>query len=150
MINGIRGFIITVLVLALPGLAHSDSLIYEQEFAEEVVEFANLNRLNIARLHRDVHANCYIPVTIATIILSDGSVKDVSIVKTSTVPVVDRYFVYVIEQAAPYKPLTNHYDPAPEKITITQEFKLDAQLWGHGIRSAQPCEELKHRDSPPD
>ena len=101
MINGIRGFITPVLVLALPGLAHSDSLIFEQEFAEVVVEFANLNRLNIARLHRDVHANCYIPVTIATIILSDGSVKDVSIVKSSTVPVVDRYFLYVIEQAAP-------------------------------------------------
>ncbi len=150
MINGLRGFITTVLVLALPGSAHSDSLTYEQEFAEEVVEFANLNRLNIARLHRDVHANCYIPVTITAIILSDGSVKDVSIVKSSTVPVVDRYFLYVIEQAAPYQPLANHYDPAPEKITITQDFKLDAQLWGHGIRSTQPCEELKPRDSPPD
>ena len=78
MINGIRGFFTTVLVLALPGSAYSDPLIYQQEFTEEVVEFANLNRLNIARLHRDVHANCYIPVTIATIILSDGSVKDVS------------------------------------------------------------------------
>ena len=150
MINGIRGFFTTVLVLALPGSAYSDPLTYQQEFTEEVVEFANLNRLNIARLHRDVHANCYIPVTIATIILSDGSVKDVSIVKTSTVPVVDRYFLYVIEQAAPYKPLANHYDPAPEKITVTQEFKLDVQLWGHGIRSTQPCEELKPRDSQPD
>ena len=150
MINEIRGFFTTVLVLAVSGSAHSDSLTYEQEFAEEVVEFANLSRLNIARLHRDVHANCYIPVTIAAIILSDGSVKDVSIVKTSTVPVVDRYFVYVIEQAAPYKPLANHYDPAPEKITVTQEFKLDVQLWGHGIRSTQPCEELKPRDSQPD
>ena len=150
MINGIRGFITPVLVLALPGLAHSDSLIFEQEFAEVVVEFANLNRLNIARLHRDVHANCYIPVTIATIILSDGSVKDVSIVKSSTVPVVDRYFLYVIEQAAPYQPLANHYDPAPEEITITQEYKLDTQLWGNGVRSTRPCEELKPRDSQSD
>jgi hypothetical protein len=57
---------------------------YQQEFTAEVIEFADLNRLNIARLNRDVHANCYIPVTIATIILSDGSVKDVSIVKSST------------------------------------------------------------------
>ena len=150
MINGIRGFFTTVLVLALPGSAYSDPLTYQQEFTEEVVEFANLNRLNIARLNRDVHANCYIAVTIATIILSDGSVKDVSIVKSSTVPVVDRYFLYVIEQAAPYQPIADHYDPAPEKITITQEFKLDAQLWGHGIHSTQPCEELKPRDSQPD
>ncbi len=150
MINGIRGFFTTVLVLALPGSAYSDPLTYQQEFTEEVVEFANLSRLNIARLHRDVHANCYIPVTIDTIILSGGSVKDVSIVKSSTVPVVDRYFLYVIEQAAPYQPLANHYDPAPEEITITQEFKLDVQLWGHGIRSTRPCEDLKPRDSQPD
>jgi TonB family protein len=150
MINGTRGFFTTVLVLALPGSAYSDPLAYQQEFTEEVVEFADLNRLNIARLHRDVHANCYIPVTIATIILSDGSVKDVSIVKSSTVPVVDRYFLYVIKQAAPYQPLTNHYDPAPEEITITQEFKLDAQLWGHGIGSTRPCEELKPRNPQPD
>ena len=150
MINGIRGFITTVLVLALPGSAYSDPLTYQQEFTEEVVEFASLNRLNIARLHRDVHANCYIPVTIATIILSDGSVKDVSIVKSSTVPVVDRYYLYIIEQAAPYQPLANHYDPAPEEITITQVFKLDVQLWGHGIRSTRPCEELNPRDSQPD
>lgn len=147
IVNGIRGFFTSVLVLALSASAHSDSLTYEHEFTEEVVEFANLNRMNITRLHRDVHADCYIPVTIATIILSNGSVKDVSIVKSSTVPVVDRYFLYVIEQAAPYQPLANHYDPAPEEITITQEFKLDVQLWGHGIRSTQPCEELKPRDS---
>ena len=147
MINGIWKFFATALVLALPGSAYTDSLTYEQEFTEEVVEFADLNRLNIARLHRDVHANCYIPVTVATIILRDGSVKDVSIVKSSTVPVVDRYFLYVIEQAAPYQPLANHYDLVPEEITVTKEFKLDAQLWGHGIRSTQPCEELRPRDS---
>ncbi len=150
MINGIRGFFTTVLVLALLGSAYSDPLTYEQEFTTKVIEFANLNRLNIARLHRDVHANCYIPVTIATVILSDGSVKDVSIVKSSTVPVVDRYFPYVIKQAAPYQPLASHYDPAPEKITITHEFKLDVQLWGHGIRSTQPCEQLKPHDSQTD
>ena len=145
--NGIRKFCTSVLVFALSGSAHSDSLTYQQEFMEEVVEFANLNRMNITRLHRDVHANCYIPVTIATIVLSNGSVKDISIVKSSTVPIVDRYFLYVIEQAAPFQPLANHYDPAPEEIAITQEFKLDVQLWGHGIRSTQACEELNPHDS---
>ena len=95
---------------------------YQQEFTAEVIEFADLNRLNIERLNRDVHANCYIPVTLATIILHDGSLQDVSIVKSSTVPVVDRYFLYIIEQAAPYQPLANHYDPVPEQIKITQEF----------------------------
>ena len=149
MFNGIRSLCIAVLMLALPGSVYSDSLTYQQRFMEKVLEFANLNRLNIARLHRDIHANCYIPVTIATIIRSDGSVKEVNIVKTSTVPVVDRYFQFVIEQAAPYQPLADHYDPVPDQITVIQEFKLDAQLWGHGVRSTRQCEELKSRDSQP-
>lgn len=149
MIIGIRALFITVLVLAPHGPVYSDPLTYQQKFVEEVVEFANLNRLNIARLNRDVHANCYIPVTVATIIRSDGSVRDVDIVKTSTVPVVDRYFLFVIKQAAPYLPLANDYDPVPDEITVIQEFRLDAQLWGHGVRSTRPCEELKPRDSQP-
>jgi len=150
MRNGIQWFLATVLVLALPRPGLPDPPTYQKEFVEEVVEFASLNRLNISRLHRDVHVDCYIPVTIATTILGDGSVKDVSIVKSSTVPVVDRYFLYVIQQAAPYRPLADHYDSVPEEITITQEFKLDVLLWGHGIHSRRPCEELKPRDSQPD
>ena len=128
---------------------YADPLQYEHQFVEDILEFASLNRLSIARLHRDIHANCYIPVTVATVIRSDGGVKEAFIVKSSTVPVVDRYFLYVIRQAAPYQPLANHYDPAPEEVTITQEFKLDVQLWGHGIRSTRPCEELKPRESQP-
>lgn len=145
MSKGVRGIFLASLVLALTGSAHSDPLTYQQEFTEEVVEFANLNRLQIGRLHRDVHADCYIPVIIATIILSDGSVKDVSIVKSSSVPVVDRYFRYIIEQAAPFQPLANHYDPVPEEITVTQEFRLDASLWSDGISSTRACDELKPR-----
>lgn len=149
MINGIRIVITAVILLALSGAAWSDSETYQREFVDEVIDFANLNRLNIARLHRDVHANCYIPVTVATVILSDGSVHDISIAKSSTVPVVDRYFLFVIRQAAPYQPLADHYDPVPDKITITQEFKLDAQLWGHGVRSTRKCEELKLPETDP-
>ncbi|MEJ2257768.1 MAG: hypothetical protein P8X98_12345, partial [Woeseiaceae bacterium] len=63
--------------------------------------------------------------------------------KSSTVPVVDRYFRFVIEQAGPYPPLANHYDQAPETITITQEFNLDAQLCGHVDRAARPFEEFE-------
>jgi hypothetical protein len=57
--------------------------------------------------------------------------------------VVDRYFLYVIQQAAPYEPLADHYAPVPEQITITREFRLDVQLWGQGIPSTRPCERLK-------
>jgi hypothetical protein len=150
MSKEVRRLIFAGLALALTGPASSDPLTYEQEFTKEVVEFANLNRLHIGRLHRDVHADCYIPVIIATIILSDGSVKDVSIVKSSSVPVVDRYFSYVIEQAAPFQPLANHYDPVPEEITVTQEFRLDAKLWSDGIGSTRPCDKLKPSRSQPD
>ena len=150
MSKGIRSFFFASLVLALIGSAYSDPLTYQQEFTREVAEFANLNRLNIERLHRDVHADCYIPVSIATIILRDGSVKDVSIVKSSSVPVVDRYFRYIVEQAAPFQPLANHYDPVPEEITVTEEFRLDVSLGSDGISSTRPCDELKPRGSQPD
>ena len=136
-----------VLALTLPATAHTDASSYEQAFVARVYQFANLNRLDIRRLNRDLHANCYILVTLATTLHADGSVKGVSIVKSSTVPVVDRYFVYIIEQAAPYQPLARHYDPPPEEITITQEFRLDAQLWGHGVRSERQCRELGPRET---
>ena len=133
------------LVLVLTGFAYSDPLTYQQEFTKEVVEFASLNRLR-SGIHRDVHSDCYIPVTIATTIRSDGSAKDIVIVKSSSVPVVDKYFRYIIEQAAPFQPLANHYDPVPEEITVTQEFRLDARLWNDGISSTRQCDELKIRD----
>jgi hypothetical protein len=150
MSKAMRRFFSASLVLALTGSAFSDPLIYQRAFTQEVYEFANLNRLNISRLHRDVHADCFILVTIATVILSDGSVKGVSVVKSSSVPVVDRYFRYIIEQAAPFQPLANHYDPIPEEITVTQEFRLDVMLWTDGISATRPCDELEPRGSQPD
>ena len=143
-------YLAIVLALTLPATARADASSYEQAFVARVYQFANLNRLDIRRLNRDLHANCYILVTLATTVRSDGSVEGVSIVKSSTVPVVDRYFAYIIEQAAPYQSLADHYDPPPEKITITHEFRLDAQLWGHGIRSERPCEELGSSESLPE
>ena len=137
------------LLLLMAALVRSDELTYEQVFAKEVTEFANHNRLSIARLNRDVHADCYIPVTVAAIILADGSLKDVVIVDSSSVPVVDRYFHFVIQQAAPYPPLADYFDPVPDEIAITHEFRLDVRLWSDGISSTRPCEKLKPRTSPP-
>lgn len=132
-------------MLALAGSTLSDPQTYQQEFTKEIVKFASLNRLQIERLNRDVHADCYIPVTIATVILSDGSLKDVSIVKSSSVPIVDKYFRYVIAQAAPFQPLANHYDPVPDEIEITQEFRLDVRLWSDGTSTTRPCNEPEPR-----
>ena len=79
MNNRVLALTFSALFLALPGPVNSDQQTYREAFRAEVIEFANLNRLNIARLHRDVHVDCYIPVTIATTILRDGSVKDVAV-----------------------------------------------------------------------
>ena len=144
------GFATCAGLLAVACSLYADESTYEQRFVDEVIEFANHNRLNIARLNRDVHANCYIPVTVTAVIRADGSLKDVAIAESSTVPVVDRYFLYVIQQAAPFEPLEGHIDPVPEDITITREFRLDAQLWGHGIPSTRPCETLEPREPRPD
>jgi hypothetical protein len=143
----LKTFILMNLMFVAGIAARADLLTYQQEFEKEVVEFANQNRLQIERLHRDVHADCYISVTIATTVLSDGSVKDIGLVKSSSVPIVDKYFRYVIEQAAPFQPLANHFDPVPEEIVITQDFRLDVSLWRDGIRSMRPCEELKPDES---
>lgn len=134
------------MLLLIVALAHSGDLAYKQAFVDEVTEFANHNRLSIARLHRDVHADCYIPVTMAAVILRDGSLKDVAIIKSSSVPVVDRYFRFVIEQSAPYPPLAGYFDPVPDEVTITHQFRLDIRLWNDGISSTRPCEELKSRE----
>ena len=137
-------------LLCLGIVAVADRETYEQDFYEEVVEFANLNRMNIDRLNRDVHADCYIPITVATTINSDGTVSDISIVESSSVPVVDRYFRYVIEQAAPYAPLDGYFDPVPQEITVTRTFRLDVRLWGSGVGAERECDKLEPDTSQPD
>ena len=150
MSNGIRSVFFAGLALALVGTAYADAQTYEQEFMQEVYAFAKLNRMNIDRLHRDVHVDCYIPITIATIIRSDGTVKDISIVRSSSVPVVDRYFRYVIENAAPFHALDAHFDPVPEEITVTKEFRLYVESWGYSMDTTRACHELKPGDSLPE
>ena len=141
--------LLAVIVLTFSDFAAPDEESYEREFVREVIEFANLNRLSLARLNRDVHADCYILITVATTIASDGSVKDISIVESSSVPVVDRYYRFVIEQAAPYQPLTDYFDPVPEEITVTRDFRLDVRLWSDGIRSTRECDKLEPRGTQP-
>jgi hypothetical protein len=135
-------FFATVLLVIVAAVAVADSTGYRQAFVDQVQRFANLNRLKLDRLNRDVHADCYIPVVIATTVRRDGSVLEIVIAESSSVPVVDRYFAFVIEQAAPFPALAKHYDPAPDEITLTQEFRLDVRLWSDGISSSGPCERL--------
>lgn len=140
------GLLAAAVALAVHMAAAADVATYEREFVKVVAEFASHNRLHISRLHRDVHADCFIPVTVATVILKDGSVKDISIVTPSSVPVVDRYYRFVIEQAAPYPPLKDHFDPVPAEVTITHEFLLDVRLRSDGLRSDRPCKRLRPLD----
>ena len=137
-----RAFL-AILLLALSVSVLGDRLTYEREFTREVIRFASLNRLQLEQLHRDVHVDCYIPLTIATTIRRDGSVRAISIVESSSGPIVDKYFRFVIEQAAPYQPLANHYDPVPAEVTITREFKIDVRQWSGGAPSTRACEPLR-------
>lgn len=128
----------------LPGaFVIADELAYKQEVLNKVSIFASRNRIKLAVLNRDVHADCYIPITISIAIRRDGTVEEVSIVKSSTVPVVDNWYRWIIQQAAPYPPLETHYDPVPDEIIITHEFKLDVRLWSENVRSTKPCEPLR-------
>lgn len=141
--------LIVLLALSAAPVA-SDQLDYERAFLEKVHQFANLNRINLRVLNRDLHADCYIPLVISTTIASDGSVKEIVIVESSTVPVVDNWYRWVIEQAAPYQPLGAHYDPVPDQVTITYQFTLDVRLWSENVRSTRPCEPIKPRRLQPD
>lgn len=140
------GVLAAAVALAVHVTAAADVATYEREFVRAVAEFVTHNRLHISRLHRDVHADCYIPVTIATTILKDGTVKVIDIVSSSSVPVVDRYYRFVIEQAAPYSPLEDHFDPVPVEVTITHEFRMDVRLRSDGLRSDRPCKRLQPLD----
>ena len=135
-------FFAAALLLFVADLAAADAAGYRLAFVAQVQRFANLNRLKVERLNRDVHADCYIPLVVATTVRSDGSVKEIIFVESSSVPVVDRYFEYAIKQAAPYPALADHYDPVPNEVTISHEFRLDVRLWSDGVRSAAPCERL--------
>ena len=64
-------FFAAVFLLVVAGLAAADSPGYRQAFVDQVQRFANLNRLKIDRLNRDVHADCYIPLVVATTVRSD-------------------------------------------------------------------------------
>lgn len=134
--------LIVLLALSAAPVA-SDQLDYERAFLEKVHQFATLNRINLRVLNRDLHADCYIPLVISTTIASDGSVKEIVIVESSTVPVVDNWYRWIIKQAAPYPHLATHYDPVPDEITITQEFRLDVRLWSENVRSTRPCDPIE-------
>ena len=87
--------------------------------------------------------------TVATTINSDGSVRDISITESSSVPVVDRYYRFVIEQAAPYPPLADYFDPVPPDIKVERTFRLDVRLWGSGVKATRECEKLEPRPGLP-
>ena len=133
------------LALLQPAISFADDATYRQEVLARIHAFGNRNRLDIRALNRDVHADCYISITISIAIQRDGSVEEASIVKSSTVPVVDKWYQWIIMQAAPYAPLSEHYDPVPDQIVMIEEFRLDVRLWSENIRSDRPCDPIKPR-----
>ena len=115
---------------------------YQQAFAAEVHKFALKTRIDQGMLNRDKHADCYIRVVMNAVISEGGRLERVSVEKSSGVPIVDKYFTYVIQQAAPYQPLSSQFSGGRQQVLISQEFMLDARLYNDKRRSKSPCDEL--------
>lgn len=98
---------------------------YRTEFSDKVHKFAMRNRFHVGNINRDKFSHCYLTVKIDTTILASGKVKNVVVKKSSTVPMVDKYFKYVIEQSAPFKPLKSYFGSGIKQIVVTENFKLD-------------------------
>ena len=139
--KSIHLLVATILLAAIaPVLAGSND--YKEAVLQEVYTFANHNRMNLGALHRDVHADCIVAVTLNIAINADGSLQRVNIVETSTVPVFDRYSKYVVEQAAPFPPLSEYHSSALDTINFDHVFRLDARVWNDSQHSTQRCKSL--------
>ncbi|MEH6611256.1 MAG: energy transducer TonB [Halioglobus sp.] len=139
--KSIRLLVATLLLAAIaPVLAAPND--YKEAVLQEVYTFASHNRMNRDALHRDVHADCIVAVTLNIAINADGSLQQVNIVETSTVPVFDRYSKYVVEQAAPFPPLSEYHSSTPDTINFDHVLRLDARVWNDMQHSTQRCKPL--------
>ena len=120
---------------------------YQWAFANEVHTFAMKNRIDQGFLHPDKHANCYLRVVMNAAISGDGGLESVSVEKSSGVPIVDKYYTYAIELAAPYQPLSSQFSDGRQRVSIVYEFTLDARLYDDSQRSKHPCDELGQKVS---
>jgi len=111
---------------------------YRAQFSNKVHKFAMRNRFHIGNINRDKFSNCYLAVKVDTTISANGKVKKVVVKKSSTVPMVDKYFKFVIEQAAPFKPLKGYFGSGVKQLVVSEDFKLDLNQQ-YKKRSSKSC-----------
>ncbi|RDH45262.1 hypothetical protein [Zooshikella ganghwensis] len=137
----IRNTIIYTLALflcSLPNNASASEKAYKRLFLKKVYHFGNKNRFNLSNVNRDKYFNCIMQATIKTTVSAKGEVINVEVIKPAPAPKVNKYFIYIINQASPYHSLENYLDSDVHQFTFEQEFKLKVSHYENSNVTA-PC-----------
>ena len=112
----------------------------------EVHRWAMINRINQGRLHRDKHSDCLLTIILSTTVNAHGELEQVSVTRSSGVPVVDRYYTYATQQAArTFPPMAGYFAGSPPaRLTMNLQYVLDTSDEQGRLAepSTQPCEPL--------
>ena len=104
-------------------------LLYKRHFAEKAYKFGNRNRFNIGNINRDKYSNCYMQVGIQVTVAADGAIKNLSVKYPSPVPMIDKYFSYIVNQAAPFDKLKKYFSDELNELTFVENFRLKVNLY---------------------
>ena len=125
-------------LILLTSAASADALQYKQMFLARVYNFGRLNRFNISNINRDKYVNCIMRVKIKTTLNAGGEVVKTEVTEPAPVPVVNSYFLYIIQQASPYGPLEKYVGPGEDQLVIEEYFRLKLGLYEYSTVN-EPC-----------
>jgi hypothetical protein len=111
---------------------------YKEVFDAKVHQFGNINRFNSMNINRDRYANCIMQVRIKTILDQTGRVISTEVTDPAPVPIVNKYFTYIIENVRPHEPLSNYIDSPPRELVIEKYYKLRISLYEYQ-KVTEPC-----------
>lgn len=118
---------------------------YHEAFYGKVIKFAERNRFHLDNIPLEIRNRCYLAVIIRTSVVADGTPMQTEVIESSGVPRLDKYFQYVINQAAPFPKLDQYMSPGIEAITLESLFLLDVRYYDEARRSTGPCSEFQTR-----
>jgi hypothetical protein len=125
---------------------HAGKHEYEVAVQAEVHRWAMTNRIDQGRLHRDKHSDCLLSAILATTVNADGTLARVSVLASSGVPILDKYYIYATQQAALlFPPMQEYFAGAPpEQLNMELRYVLDTrdEQGRRAHRSMRPCEIL--------
>ena len=99
-------------------------LTYKRHFSDKAYKFGNKNRFNIANINRDKYSNCFMQVGIQVTVAKNGELKSLSVKEPSPVPMIDKYFSYIVKQAAPFDKLNKYFGSELNELTFVEQFRL--------------------------